>query len=195
MTAIRDIQSLFVLVELLRTKVGSPISYSSLARDIGVAPRTVKLWIEVLENLYVIFKVVPYHRNIARAILKEPKIYFYDSALVKGDKGIILENIVALCLLKHNHFLEDVEGDETGLYFLRDKEKREVDFVLEHNGKLTSLIEVKYAESSLNKALQYFHNRFPNILAIQLVYELSKQKTIDGVSILKASNWLSQLKI
>jgi predicted AAA+ superfamily ATPase len=86
-TAISRIE---LLIELLRERVGSPISYSSLAQDLEVSDKTVKHWLVLLENMYVIFKVSPYHRNIARAVLKQPKYYFYDVAQVNGDNGVRL---------------------------------------------------------------------------------------------------------
>jgi len=72
--------------ELLRQRVGSPISYSSLARDVEVSPITVKRYIQIFEALYIIFLIKPYTRKISRAILKEPKHYFYDTTFV-GKQG------------------------------------------------------------------------------------------------------------
>jgi len=80
-----DFKSLKLCLELLRSRVGSPVSYSSIARDIGIAPNTVKKYIQIFEELYIIFRVTPFTGNIARSILKEPKIYFFDTALVEGD--------------------------------------------------------------------------------------------------------------
>ena len=60
---------------------------TSIARDVGVAPNTVKKYIEILEALYIVFRVTPHSRNLARSILKQPKIYFYDTGLVGDDPG------------------------------------------------------------------------------------------------------------
>ena len=84
----------------MRQRVGSPLSYASLARDVGCAPNTIKRHIEIFEALYIIFRVTPYHRNIARSIHKEAKIYFYDSGMVVGNEGVRFENLVAISLLK-----------------------------------------------------------------------------------------------
>ena len=81
LSAVRDIQSIETLIELLRTRVGSPVSSNSLARDLLKSPNTIQHWLRLLEDLYVIFKLTPYHKNIARALLKEPKYYFYDNEL------------------------------------------------------------------------------------------------------------------
>jgi len=71
---IHEIRAMRLLVELLRERVGSPLSIASLVRDLQVAPNTVSKYLDILEALYVIFLVRPYHRNVARAILKEPKV-------------------------------------------------------------------------------------------------------------------------
>ena len=61
---------------------------------------TVKKYIQILEALYIVFIVTPFSKNIARSLLKEPKIYFFDTGLVNGNDGSRLENLTALCLLK-----------------------------------------------------------------------------------------------
>ena len=76
------------------------MSYSLLARDLEVSDKTIKRWLMVLENMYIIFRVTPYHRNLARALLKSPKFYFYDTGQVLGDGGVRLENLTACALLK-----------------------------------------------------------------------------------------------
>ena len=87
LSAIQDILSVETLIEMLRSRVGSPISYANLAQDLKKDPKTVKSYLELLESLYIVFPVRPWHRNIARSILKEPKYYFFDTAMVKGDGG------------------------------------------------------------------------------------------------------------
>jgi len=79
---------------LLKERVGSPVSYRSLARDLHSSDKTVKRWITILENMYVLFKVPPFHKNIARAIQKAPKFYFYDTGQVIGELSQKLENTV-----------------------------------------------------------------------------------------------------
>jgi len=86
-SAIQDILSIETLIEMLRSRVGSPISYANLAQGLKKDPKTVKSYLELLESLYIIFPVRPWHRNIARSILKEPKFYFFDTAMVLGDDG------------------------------------------------------------------------------------------------------------
>ena len=72
----RDIQSIETLVLLLKERIGSSVSYANLARDLERDPNTIKRWLQLLENLYVIFRVTPYHKNIARSLLKSRNIIF-----------------------------------------------------------------------------------------------------------------------
>ena len=85
---IQEIKAMRQLVELLRSRVGSPLSYMSLAQDLQISPNTVKKYISILESLYIVFLVRPFHRNIARSILREPKLYFFDSGFLKADEGV-----------------------------------------------------------------------------------------------------------
>lgn len=192
---IRDISSLLLLVDLLRERVGSSISYTSLAEDIQVSPMTIKHWIQVLEHMYVVFVVTPYHKNLARAILKEPKVYFYDTGAVTGDPGAKLENLVALCLRKWLHYLEDAKGNDVQLCYIRDKEKREVDFLVKIDNKIEHLIEVKTSDAEPSKSLFYFHNKLKPKETIQLVQNIERTKTSHGLIITSAADWLAGLKI
>ncbi len=88
---VRDIKSIEIMIDLLRHRVGSTTSYTSLANDLQVSVHTVKHWLQILENLYIIFPVRPYHKNIALSLLKESKYYLYDTGAVEGDVGAKLE--------------------------------------------------------------------------------------------------------
>ncbi|MFN2359396.1 MAG: DUF4143 domain-containing protein, partial [Desulfotignum sp.] len=86
------------------------------------APNTIKRYIEIFEALFIVFRVLPHHRNIGRSLLKEPKIYFYDTGMVVGDEGARFENLVGVSLLKHLNWIEDTQGMRTELRTLRTKE-------------------------------------------------------------------------
>lgn len=101
------ITAIETLIELLKKNVGTPISYRSLAEDLQCSDKTVKRWLAVLEALYVVFKAVPFHKNISRSLLKSPKYYFYDNGQVPNEPGLKLENLVACALLKEIHFRQD----------------------------------------------------------------------------------------
>lgn len=166
--AVREIHAIETLVLLLRERVGSEVSYASLARDLQRDPTTVKRWLELLENLYVIFKVTPAHRNLARSLLKSPKYYFFDSALVTGGEGLKLENLVAFSLLKWCHFTEDAFGRACSLNYVKQKDGPEVDFLLTVEGQSSTLIEVKWSEARLSPQLFRFQTYFPKARLLQI---------------------------
>ena len=190
---IQEIRVMRLLVELLRSRVGSPLSIASLARDLHAAPNTVSKYLEILEALYVIFLVRPYHRNVARAILKEPKIYFFDTGYVLGDEGIKWENACAAMLLKHTDYEQDILGKESSLHYLRTKDGAEVDFVLCEAGDPAFLIECKHADNRPSPALIKFAELFPQAQTIQLVRELRQEEYRRPVSILSGAKWLAGL--
>jgi predicted AAA+ superfamily ATPase len=187
-----DFKSLKLCLELLRSRVGSPVSYSSIARDIGIAPNTVKKYIQVFQELYIIFPVSPFSENIARSLLKEPKIYFFDTALVDGDEGIKFENLAALALAKQAAAEEDISGRTAALHYIRTKDGREVDFCYVSDGKPRYLMEAKLSDSSISKNLHYFCSHY-NIPGIQLVKNLKRERQ-EGIEVRSASAWLAGLE-
>jgi len=189
---IHNLRSIRFLFELLRERVGSPICYSSLAEDLAIAPNTVKKYIEILEALYIIFRITPFSNNIARSLLKEPKIYFFDTGLVRGDKGVVFENCIATCLLKHVFAKIDNLAENYTLNYLQTKDKKEVDFALVHNNQIKQIIEVKYSDNSPGSGLRYFHEKY-KMPAVQLVKNLKREKVAEGIEILDALNYLQQL--
>jgi len=194
--AVRDIQAIETLVALLKRRVGSTISYANLARDLERDANTIKRWLLLLENLYVIFRVTPYHKDITRSLLKEPKFYFYDTAQVIGDEGAQFENLVACALLKELHFREDTKGINTNLHFMRTKDGKELDFLITMNETPTSLIEVKWSDSTPAPSFQHFQKFLPEIQRIQLVRNLERNKTYpNGLTIQAAIPWLTEMAL
>lgn len=190
---IKEIRSMRLLVELLRTRVGSPLSIASLAGDLQIAPNTVSSYLDILECLHIVFMVRPFHANVARAIQKRPKLYFYDSGYIRGDEGLRLENTVAVSLKKHVDFLHDVKGKTISLHYVRTKEKKEVDFSLVENNQLTDLIEVKLSDNSPSKTLSFLAEKLEVSSAIQLVQNLRQPQTIGRMNIVSAADWLATL--
>jgi predicted AAA+ superfamily ATPase len=188
---VRDIKSIEILIDLLKARVGSSTSFSSLAEDLQVSVHTVKHWLQIMENLYVVFPVRPYHRNIARSILKEPKYYLYDPSAVDGDFGMKLENVVALALLRDLHLLEDTTGSKVSLHYLRDKEKNEVDFLTVIDNKPALMIEVKVSDDSFSKSLYRFSGFLKDARPIQLVYNLRRKKSTRRMEMLPAHDFLA----
>ncbi|HLB42747.1 MAG TPA: ATP-binding protein [Gammaproteobacteria bacterium] len=190
----RDIQAIESLVLLLKNRVGATVSYSNLARDLERDPNTIKRWLQLLENLYVIFRVTPYHNNIARSLLKEPKYYFYDHANVENGDGARLENLVACALLKELQFLEDTQGVITGLHYLRTKEGKEIDFLISIERKPILLLEIKWSDVTPANSFHHFNQFLPHVKKIQLVKELNREKTYpNGLEIRSLISWLTKL--
>ncbi len=181
--SIRNIQVLRLLLDLLRSRVGGMVVISNLAQDIQVAPQTAQSWLESLERMYILFRVKPYTTAIARAILKPPKVYFFDNADVTEEQGARFENLIATTLLKRLHYLEDYEGYHCELRYIRDKEGREVDFAILKDGVLEELIEVKYSDDGISSSLRYFTERLKPKRATQIVATLDKPYDKDGIRV------------
>ncbi len=192
---VRDIKSIELLIDLLADRVGGPISYASLAQDLMVSPHTIKHWLQVLENLYVIFIVRPYSKNIAKAIVKEPKVYFYDIGRITNGEAAKIENLVAYHLLKRAHYLADVNGERTELCYIKDKEKREIDFVTILNSRVEYLVEVKKSDVSLHGALTYYHQKLNPLKSFQLVYNAERTlEPMKGLKITPLAPFLGSLE-
>ena len=188
---VRDIKSIELLIDLMAKRVGSPISYSSLARDLQVSDKTIKQWLTILENMYVLFKAVPFHRNIGRSNLKQPKYYFYDIARVTASEGARLENLVACSLLKECQFRQDCLGENWELFYLSKRGGLEVDFLITKDNDAKIMLEVKNSSSVRSKNFDYFASDLPDCKKIQLVKNLKQEKTFpDGLEIRKLSSWL-----
>jgi predicted AAA+ superfamily ATPase len=189
---IHNLNAIRLVFELLRERVGSPISYSSIAEDVAIAPNTVKKYIQILEALYIVFRVTPFSHNIARSLLKEPKIYFFDGGLVKGDEGAKFENFVAVCLLKHVYAQIDYKAKNCELKYLHTKEQKEVDFALVQDKKIEKMIEVKHADSTVSPHLRYFHEKY-HLPAIQVVKELKQERVNEGIEVVRGATFLKGL--
>lgn len=155
---VREISQIEVLLSSLPERVGSPLSIRSLREDLGVAHDTVERWISILENLYVVFRIMPFGAPKIRAVKKEKKLYFWDWSEI-SNSGSRMENMVACQLLKYCHFLEDSEGYEMELRYLRDTDRREVDFVVIKDRKPVFAVECKSGEKSIGPAMEYFRQR------------------------------------
>jgi len=190
---IYDLKAVQMVFELLRRKVSSPVSYTSIAQDAGISPITARKYIQIFEALYIVFKVSPYSKNIARSILKGSKIYFYDNGLVIGGEGAKFENFVAVSLLKHTLAKNDILGENNQLKYLRTKEGKEIDFCLTNtDNNIEKIIETKKTDGQPSKNLKYFSDKY-NLKAEQVVKELKREYVVDNIKIVKANNYLKEL--
>lgn len=192
---VRDLKSIEILIDLLSERVGSSISYSSLAEDLSVSVHTVKRWIQILEFLNVIFIVLPYSKNLSKAITRQPKIYFYDIGRVENGEGARLENLVAYHLFKRNHFLTDTQGERRDLFYIRDQEKREIDFLTTKERKIEYLIEVKTSDENFSAHLHFYHQKLSPLASYQLVYKCQKNFSLAiNKHVKKISDFLAGLE-
>jgi hypothetical protein len=156
LTQIQEINQLEILSNLLIQQAGQLINYSNLAQKINVSVDSIRRWLKVLESLYYCFTISPWTFKVSRSLLKQPKIYLWDWSIIK-DKGAKAENFVALHLLKAVHWWIDNGYGEYRLHFLRDKEKREVDFLVSRDNQPWFLVEVKTGSSrKVSKSLYHF---------------------------------------
>ena len=194
LSAVRDLQSIETLIELLRSRVGSPVSVNSLARDLQKSRNTVQHWLDLLEDLYVVFRVFPYHRNVARALLKGPKFYFYDNAMVQGDSGARLENLVACALLKEVHRVQDVQGEDLGLHYVRDRDGREIDFLVTRDRRPWRMVEVKWKDAAPSANFKRFLAA-ETLHRLQVVGELAQSKSFpNGLRVEPAKEFLAGVR-
>jgi len=155
---VREVSLIEHLVDLLPARVGSPLSVRSLREDLQVDHKTVERWLQILENLYVSFRVLPYGAPRIRAVTKARKLYLWDWSGV-AQAGPRFENLVAAQLLKYCHWIEDTEGHAMELRYLRDTDLREVDFVVVRDRKPLFAVECKSGDRSPSPAVRYFAER------------------------------------
>ncbi len=157
---VKDISLLLLLAELIPSKVGSPLSLKSLEEDLQVSQPTIARWVQLLGLVYYSFTIAPYGAPKIRAVKKLQKIYLWDWSQVE-ESGFRFENLVASHLLKYCHFIEDTEGHNMELRYLRDTDGREIDFVVLKNKKPIFAVECKTGDKKLSPHIKYFKDRTP----------------------------------
>lgn len=158
LTKVQEVGQLEILAEILKSQSGQLVNYSNISSDINVSVDTVKRWIKILDNLYFSFLIKPWTVNVKKSLIRQPKVYLWDWTLC-NDEGARNENFIASHLLKAVHFWTDIGLGEYELFYLRDKMKREVDFIITKNKKPWFLVEVKTSRGTLSPNLKYFHEQ------------------------------------
>jgi uncharacterized protein len=147
---------------LLATRTGQLVNYTELSKGIGVSNNTIKAWVNSLEASGLILLLPPYYNNLGKRLIKSPKLYFCDNGLVSA-----LLNVYSLQSLEKSPLLGNLwenfvftefikEGFMPGknLFFYRDQNGVEIDFILEKEGKIT-LSEAKYSERPRAEKLNF----------------------------------------
>jgi len=189
---VRDISNMQLLSDMLVDRAGSRLSLNSLREDISVSHRAVTSWIDILESFYYCFRIYPYSGNNYRSLKKEPKLYLWDWSEIY-DKGHRFENMVASHLLKLVHFLHDYEGYKASLHYLRNTEKREVDFLITINSKPWFAIEVKLNETDVSPHIKYFKEKINIPFTYQLVHKTGVDFFSSDTRIISADKFLTAL--
>jgi hypothetical protein len=197
LTQIHQLDQLEILVKLLISRSGHQLIYSNLANEIQVSVDTVRRWITTLCNLHLGFLVRPWFKNISRSLRKEPKWFLRDWAVI-DDTGGRAETFIACHLLKAVEGWNDLGLGTFQLCYLRDKNQREIDFVVIQNNKPWFLVEVKNADNTLSPSLKYYQEQTRAPFAFQVVVEADYIEkdcfTVhDRAVIVPARTFLSQL--
>ena len=158
--------------KMLEERSGGQLVVANLARDVGVAPNTIKSWVDALCALHVGFLVRPWHRNVSSSLRKEPKWYLRDWSGI-ADPGKRFETLVACHLLKAVEGWTDMGLGKFSLHYLRDKQQREVDFLVANDGHPWFLVEAKAAADRLSPALAYFQQATGAAHAFQVVMNMN----------------------
>ena len=194
-TEIKNLDEVEILFSLLPSRIGSPLSVASLARDLQISPTTAHVWIKTFESLYLAFFIKPWTKKIARAIKKERKLYLFDYAEIQ-DPASKFENMVALELLRAVSNWNDLGLGRFDLHFLRNRSKEEVDFLISKDHTPILLVETKLSDSTLSKNLLKFQALL-NIPAVQLVQDTDTCRLVSNgnqrVLIATAARWLPLL--
>ncbi|MCP4406598.1 MAG: ATP-binding protein [Gammaproteobacteria bacterium] len=189
---IRHVREFDQFMRLLAIRSGQIFSMSRIATEIGVSTHTIKSWITVLEASNIIYLLKPYYQNFGKRIIKSPKLYFLDTGLLCYLTNIQSTDILANSpllgaffetyafgqLLRHLHN----QGKTDEVYYFRDKDGREVDFLIPQ-GNLLSLYECKWHDESgdLPKNIKKLRPIFgeENILQITTITTAAQKTRID----------------
>lgn len=143
-------------LKLCAARVGQLLNMSNLAIEVGVDSKTIQSWIGVLETSFVAFRLMPFHKNFNKRIVKMPKLYFYDTGLAANllglenenqldlsiYKGPLFENLIVLELLK-NRFNQ---GKPNNLFFWRNNSGHEIDVIIERHNQIIP-VEIKSGQT------------------------------------------------
>lgn len=157
-SAVQRLDQMELLARILPGRVGSPVSLLSLAQDVEASPVGVKGWLRLFETLFFGFTVKPYHRRIERAVKKEVKFYFTQWTYVE-DPGLRFENYLAVQLQTALSAWSEQGHGRYELCYLRDQDRREIDFVIVRDLVPLALIEAKSSPQPWPSGLHYYADK------------------------------------
>ncbi len=186
----QNLDKIELLARLLPDRLTSPISHKSLGEDIEVSPITIKSWLRLLETLYLGFFVPPFHQKIHRAVKREQKWYFYQWTMTEAI-GAKFENFMAVQLSATCSAWREQGHGRYELFYLRDQDKREVDFLIAKDLKPQCIIEIKAAPSPWPSGLNYYANKLK--IPAYLIYPEGPTRKIDNGIAMSADLFLKGL--
>lgn len=190
---VQDLGNLELLMIRLPELVGSTLSVNALREDLRVSHKTVETWLRILERLYAIYRLPPLGAPRLRAVTKTQKHYHFDWTLVP-ELPARFENLVAGALLKWVQFEQDALGRDLELRYFRDRDGREVDFVVTEARKPILLVECKWSDSGLDRGLRYLAGKFPDADAWQIAATgMTSSKSPEGIRRAPAEVFLREL--
>ena len=202
---IKNIDVFEKFIRLTAGRVGQLLNASSLSNEVGVSSPTISNWISALKSTYICFTLSPHYKNFNKRLVKTPKLYFYDTALlcyllginsmqqldIHPLRGNIFENFIISEYIKHKKNM----GDEVNLYYWRDQKGNEVDLIEECLNYLFP-IEIKLSETfntSFTKNIEYLNKLRENDmidtdLKGNLIYCGSNESCYKNI---KLENWFT----
>lgn len=146
LSVVKNELDFFKFLKVLAARTGQVLNYADMANEIGISVPTAKAWVSVLVSSNIIYLLQPYFSNLNKRILKTPKVYFMDtglcSYLTNLDSPTVLENSTLNGAMLETFVIGEIiksykhQGEEANIYYYRDKDKREIDIIIEKNQKL-----------------------------------------------------------
>jgi len=189
---IRDIVNMQLLGDLLPDRAGSRLSINSLREDLEVSHRAISNWLNILEAFYYCFRIYPFVGKNYRSLKKEAKLYLWDWSEIK-DESRRFENCIASHLLKLVNFLWDYEGYKAELYYLRNVDKKEVDFLVTIENKPWFCVEAKASNTNISSHLYYFREKLKIPFAYQVIKKSDVDRYINKIRVVSADVFLPGL--
>jgi predicted AAA+ superfamily ATPase len=180
-----ELSQVEMLASLLPSKIGSPLSVQSLREDLEIAHDTVSRWLKYLNELFYFFEIKPWSKSIPRSLKKEGKIYLYDWTEIEVE-GVKFENFVACHLLKACHYWADTGEGDFDLFYLRNKEKQEIDFIIVKDKKPWLCLEAKMSDTkidhrSVDKFLSFTKCPFVQVVMASEIWRVDGEKLVASV--------------
>jgi predicted AAA+ superfamily ATPase len=193
---VADLGTMETLMEILAERTGQSLVYANLAQEVQIAVDTAKRWVDLLTRMHYGFIVRPWFKNVTKALRKEPKWFLRDWSGV-ADEGARAETFVACHLLKAVEGWTDLGFGEFELRYLRDRQKREVDFLVVRDRTPWFLVETKLSDPRLSPSLAHFQRQTKAPHAFQVVmalpFEQADAFTVYHPVVVPARTFLSQL--